>query len=181
VAFNPKREYVFVSTKDASLDGWVEKKVPGHNYENANLEYDRAGQGPTGAPLTGAAVEGTGKRPGNVPCYRPPWAHLTAVNANTGEFAWQVPLGTNQNMPEGKRNVGGAGSSGPIVTAGGLVFVGAATDNRVRAYDSKTGKELWTFQLERQANAVPMTFQAKNGKQYVAVTAVDTLHVFMLP
>jgi glucose dehydrogenase len=67
-----------------------------------------------------------------------------------------------------------------MVTAGGLVFLGAAADNRFRAFDSKTGKELWTAQLERQGNAVPMTYQGKNGKQYVAVTASDTV-VFALP
>jgi glucose dehydrogenase len=68
-----------------------------------------------------------------------------------------------------------------MVTAGGLVFIGAASDNRFRAFDSKTGKELWAGQLDRQGNAVPMTYQAKNGKQYVAVTASDTVVVFALP
>jgi quinoprotein glucose dehydrogenase len=67
------------------------------------------------------------------------------------------------------------------VTASGLVFIGAATDNRFRAFDSKTGKELWATKLERTANAVPITYLGKNGKQYVAVTASDTLVVFGLP
>jgi quinoprotein glucose dehydrogenase len=103
------------------------------------------------------------------------------VNANTGDIAWQTTLGTNPSLPEGKRNVGGSGSAGPMVTAGGLVFIGAASDNRFRAFDSKTGKELWAGQLDRQGNAVPMTYQGKNGKQYVAVTASDTVVVFALP
>jgi quinoprotein glucose dehydrogenase len=60
------------------------------------------------------------------------------------------------------------------------VFIGAATDNRFRAFESKTGKELWAAKLERTANAVPITYQGKNGKQYVAVTATDTLVVFAL-
>jgi quinoprotein glucose dehydrogenase len=68
-----------------------------------------------------------------------------------------------------------------MATASGLVFVGAATDNRLRAFDSKTGRELWAGQLDRQGNAVPMTYQGKNGKQYVAVTASDTVVVFALP
>jgi quinoprotein glucose dehydrogenase len=68
-----------------------------------------------------------------------------------------------------------------MVTAGGLVFVGAASDNRFRAFDSRSGKELWAGQLTRQGNAVPMTYQGKNGKQYVAVTASDTVVVFALP
>jgi len=86
-----------------------------------------------------------------------PWSRIIAVNANTGDIAWQTTLGTNPLLPEGKRNAGGSGSAGPIVTAGGLVFIGAATDNRFRAFDSKSGKELWAGQLERQGNAVPVT------------------------
>jgi len=117
----------------------------------------------------------------NLPCYKPPWSRVIAVNANTGDIAWQTTLGTNQSLPEGKRNVGGAGSAGPMATASGLVFVGAATDNRLRAFDSKTGKELWAGQLDRQGNAIPITYQGKNGKQYVAVTASDTVVVFALP
>ena len=61
------------------------------------------------------------------------------------------------------------------------MFIGAATDNRFRAFESKTGKELWAAKLDRTANAVPITYQGKNGKQYVAVTATDTLVVFALP
>jgi glucose dehydrogenase len=176
LAADPRTGYVFVETKDSPLLGWIEKKLPGKNYENANLLYDRAGNGQTAAPL-----KGPDGRNVNLPCYRPPWSRIIAVNANTGDIAWQTTLGTNDALPEGKRNVGGAGSAGPMATAGGLVFVGAATDNRFRAFDSKTGKELWAAKLERQGNAVPMTYQGKNGKQYVAITASDTLVVFALP
>ena len=73
---------------------------------------------------------------------------LVAVNANTGDIAWQTTLGINEALPEGKQNVGGSGSAGPTVTAGGLVFVGATNDRRFRAFDSKTGKELWVTKLE---------------------------------
>src|SRR5205823_8632194 len=125
--------------------------------------------------------DATGRTIANVPCYKPPWSRLIAVNANTGDIAWQTTLGTNDALPEGKRNVGGAGSAGPMVTAGGLVFIRAASDNRFRAFQSRTGKELWSAQLERMANAVPITYQGRNGKQYVAVTATDTMIVFALP
>jgi glucose dehydrogenase len=84
-------------------------------------------------------------------------------------------------LPEGKQNVGSSGSAGPTVTAGGLVFIGATNDARFRAFDSKTGKELWVAKLDRSANANPMTYQGKSGKQYVAVMATDTLVVFALP
>jgi len=169
MASDPKSGYIFVQTKDSPLTGWIEKKKEGTRYENANLPYDRV-NGTVGAFAVGG-----------LPCYKPPWSRIIAVNANTGDIAWQTTLGTNQSLPEGKRNVGGSGSAGPMVTAGGLVFIGAASDNRFRAFDSKTGKELWAGQLDRQGNAVPMTYQAKNGKQYVAVTASDTVVVFALP
>lgn len=169
MASDPKSGYIFVQTKDSPLTGWIEKKKDGTRYENANLPYDRV-NGIAGAFAVGG-----------LPCYKPPWSRILAVNANTGDIAWQTTLGTNQSLPEGKRNVGGSGSAGPMVTAGGLVFIGAATDNRFRAFDSKNGKELWAGQLDRQGNAVPMTYQGKNGKQYVAVTASDTVVVFALP
>jgi len=60
---------------------------------------------------------------------------------------------------------------GPMVTAGGLVFIGATNDKRFRAFDSKTGKELWTAKLDMSAHAVPITYQGRNGKQYVAIVA----------
>jgi glucose dehydrogenase len=169
MASDPKSGYIFVQTKDSPLTGWIEKKKEGTRYENANLPYDRV-NGTVGAFSVS-----------NLPCYKPPWSRIIAVNANTGDIAWQTTLGTNQSLPEGKRNVGGSGSAGPMVTASGLVFIGAASDNRFRAFDSRTGKELWAGQLDRQGNAVPMTYQGKNGKQYVAVTASDTVVVFALP
>jgi quinoprotein glucose dehydrogenase len=84
-------------------------------------------------------------------------------------------------VPEGKQNVGGSGSAGPTVTAGGLVFVGATNDRRFRAFDSKTGKELWTVKMENTVNANPISYQGKNGKQYIAVVATDTVAAFALP
>ncbi len=182
VTVDPKTGYVFVQTHDNALTGWVEKKLDGRRYENANLPYDRGninggGAGQFSAPLK----DQSGRTIATLPCQKPPWSRLTAVNANTGEIAWQTTLGTSDALPEGKRNTGGAGSAGPIATASGLVFIGAATDNRFRAFESKTGKELWAAKLERTANAVPITYQGKNGKQYVAVTATDTLVVFALP
>ena len=75
---------------------------------------------------------------------------------------------------------GGSGSAGPTATAGGLVFVGATNDARFRAFDSASGRELWSVQLADAVNANPMTYTGRNGKQYVAVVANDTLHVFAL-
>jgi quinoprotein glucose dehydrogenase len=105
-----------------------------------------------------------------------------AVNANTGDVAWETPLGLTEALPEGKQATGNSGSAGPTVTAGGLVIVGATTDRRLRAFDSNTGKELWSSpRLEGQVNANPMTYRGKNGKQYIAALATDMLLVYSLP
>jgi quinoprotein glucose dehydrogenase len=104
-----------------------------------------------------------------------------AVNANTGEIAWETPLGLTEALPDGKQLTGNSGSAGPTATAGGLVFVGATTDRRFRAFDAQTGAELWSAQLAGQVNANPLTFRGRDGKQYVAVVATDALVAFALP
>ena len=189
-ATDPKTGYIYVQTHDAALSGWIEKKVAGANYGSGNGSpqiYDRGsitGPGPySGFSASFKIADGktADGRTVSLPCQKPPWGRLFAVNANTGDIAWQVRLGITESLPEGKQNTGGSGSAGPIVTAGGLVFIGATSDNRFRAFDSRTGKELWVTKLDRTANANPMTYQGKNGKQYVAVIATDTVQVFALP
>jgi len=186
-AADPSTGYVFVNAHDTSLVGWIEKVRPGQNYgrgtEGSKQLYDRGSVNGAGPYFTFSAPlkDETGRVVANLPCQRPPWARLVAVNANTGEIAWQVPLGTTDALPEGKRNTGGSGSAGPIVTAGGVVIVGAANDRRIRAFDSKTGKELWAAPLPGAGNANPITYTGKNGKQYVAIIATDSLQVFALP
>ena len=170
-ATDPKLGYVFVNTHDSPLTGWMEDNP---KYQPGNPEgiepFSRTG--PQGLGAFNATVrDASGKVIGNWPCYRPPWGRLIAVNASTGDFAWEVPLGVTDTLPEGKRNTGAQSLAGPMATAGGLVFIGATADNRFRAFDSKTGKELWTQKLDYQASAVPMTYQGKNGKQYVAIVA----------
>jgi len=186
-AADPSTGYVFVNAHDTSLVGWIEKVRPGQNYgrgtEGSKQPYDRGSVNGAGPYFTFSAPlkDDTGRVVANLPCQRPPWARLVAVNANTGDIAWQVPLGTTEALPEGKRNTGGSGSAGPIVTAGGVVIVGAANDRRIRAFDSKTGAELWTAPLPGVGNANPITYTGKNGKQYVAIIATDSLQVFALP
>jgi quinoprotein glucose dehydrogenase len=107
----------------------------------------------------------------NLPCFKPPWGRLIAVNAATGDFAWEVPLGITEALPEGKQHTGTTNTAGAIATAGGLVFIGSTADNRFRAFDSKTGKEIWVTKLDYTATAIPMTYAGKNGKQYVAIVA----------
>jgi quinoprotein glucose dehydrogenase len=171
VAADPKLGYVFINTLDEASIGWIEKKADG-----GSVLYDRNSiLGPTsrfwsseGNPRTGNIFLRTGGEVA-MPCQKPPWGRLIAVNANTGDFAWQVPLGVTDSLPEGKRNTGRLSFGGPITTAGGLVFIAATNDRRFRAFDSRTGKELWVTKLPVSAHAVPISYLAKNGKQYVAI------------
>jgi quinoprotein glucose dehydrogenase len=187
VAADPNRGIVYMHAHDTSLVGWIEARKPGENYgrgvAGTQTPYDRGsvdGAGPYftfSAPLTDAS----GKVLMSLPCYRPPWSRLVALDASTGEIKWQSTLGTTPELPEGKRLTGGSGSAGPTATAGNLVFVGATTDKRFRAFDARNGRELWSVQLAAQVNANPMTYLGKNGKQYVAAVVDDTLIAFALP
>jgi glucose dehydrogenase len=183
VAVDPKSGYVFLQTHDEPLTGWMEKREEGGRYESVKLPYDRPVPGSiTGTSGFSAPIRDAGGKMVDVPCFKPPWSRILAVNALTGEVAWRTTLGLNLALPEGSRqNAGGAGSAGPIVTAGGLVFIGATYDARFRAFEITSGKELWAGRLERMGEAVPITYQGKNGKQYVAITASDTVVGFALP
>jgi glucose dehydrogenase len=187
VAADPQSGIVFVNAHDTSLVGWIEKKKPGGNYgrgtEGSTQPDDRASVNGPGPYFTFSAPmkDATGRTIANLPCQRPPWSRLVAVNANTGDIVWQTTLGVNEALPEGKQNVGGSGSAGPIVTAGGVALVGATNDRRFRAFDSKTGKELWVTKVDGAVNANPMTYLGRNGKQYVAVVATDSVVAFALP
>jgi quinoprotein glucose dehydrogenase len=93
------------------------------------------------------------------------------VNARTGDIAWRVPLGITEELPEARQRTGRLNMGGPITTAAGLLFIGASNDRRFRAFDSRSGKELWVERLEMSAHAVPITYLGADGKQYVAVVA----------
>lgn len=187
VATDPTTGYIFVQTHDMSLIGWLEKKkaglVYGRGNEGSTQLYDRGsvdGPGPYFS-FSAPVKDADGKVIGNWPCQKPPWGKLYAINGNTGEIAWQSVVGITEGLPEAKQKTGGGGSAGPIATAGGLVFIGATPDNRFRAIDSKTGTELWVVKIGKNANSNPMTYQGKDGKQYVAIVAGDTLFVYGLP
>jgi quinoprotein glucose dehydrogenase len=187
ISVDPTDGYIFVYTQDQGQVGWTEKKKPGVEYSfdehGSPLEYTRAGaDGPGPFHTFSVPIKQNDGQRANWPCQKPPWGRLTAVNANTGEFAWQVPLGITEDLGPERQNTGRAGGfAGPTATAGGLVFAGIVNDNRFRALDSKTGKELWTAKLDATANANSMTYEGKGGKQYVAIVAGLTLNVFALP
>lgn len=112
--------------------------------------------------------------PFGAPCNRPPWGELTAIDLKAGKVLWKVPFGTTRDQAPpplwfklGSPNIGGS-----VVTASGLVFIGAATDTYLRAYDVRTGQVVWKDRLPGGGQATPMTYRlTKNGRQYVVIAA----------
>lgn len=105
------------------------------------------------------------------PGIKPPWGLLTAINLNTGEFAWQVPLGEHPELTaRGVPQTGTETFGGSIVTAGGLVFIAGTKDERIRAFDKQTGKVLWEHALPAGGYATPATYMV-DGRQYLVIAA----------
>jgi quinoprotein glucose dehydrogenase len=189
-AFNPALGYFFINVMDlGQIQGYTDP-------QKGPLSPSVVGTNQlTGRSGTYSSMRPSGRFKDNtldMPCSQPPWGELVAVNVNTGDIAWRVPLGITESLPADKQSTGRPGMGGPIATAGGLVFVGATDDNRFRAFDAKTGKELWSFKLDAAAGSVPSTYEGKDGRQYVVVNATgnpfaaepatsDTITAFALP
>ena len=154
-SFHPGLDLMYVNTQDL---GQLESIVPAPERKGAPYKF---------GPIIGRFWNAEER----MPCQQPPWGRLTAINVDTGKIAWQVPLGTTDSLPEGKQHTGRPNLGGSIVTAGGLVFIGATDDSRFRAFDTKTGKELWSVKLASAAHAVPSTYVGKDGRQYVVITS----------
>jgi quinoprotein glucose dehydrogenase len=110
--------------------------------------------------------------PDGYPAVAPPWGTLNAINLNTGDFAWKIPLGEYPALAaQGIKDTGSENYGGPIVTAGGLVFIAATNhDRKIRAFDKSTGKLLWESVMPSSANGTPATYEVA-GRQYVVVAA----------
>lgn len=105
------------------------------------------------------------------PAIKPPWGTLNAVDLNTGTIKWKVPLGEYAELTErGIPQTGTENYGGPVVTAGGLIFIGASSDAKMRAFDKETGKVVWEHDLPYDAHATPSTYLV-DGKQYVVISA----------
>jgi quinoprotein glucose dehydrogenase len=149
-SFDPTTGYLYANTNNVPVVFAVKKRDDG-SYQYAGLGYFNDAQG--------------------YPAIKPPWGQLTAIDLNTGEFAWRVTLGEYPELtakavpPTGTENFGGT-----IVTAGGLVFIGGTKDEKFHAFDKSTGKLLWDYQLPAGGYATPCTYMV-NGKQYVVIAA----------
>jgi quinoprotein glucose dehydrogenase len=116
-------------------------------------------------------------RDGGMQCQKGPWGELVAVNVSTGDISWRSTLGVTDWLPKEKQMTGRPNIGGPIVTAGGLIFIAATDDKRFRAFDAKTGKQVWETKLEASGHATPVTYVGKDGKQYVALIATGGSYI----
>jgi quinoprotein glucose dehydrogenase len=162
VSVNPKLGYLFTNVMNIAQWGHMEKKV---DPKTGAVTYTRT-----------AAFGGSYARfwdpKTRIPCQKPPFGELVAVDLSTGDIAWKVPLGIVESLEgRGVHHTGALNLGGSIATASGLVFIGATNDNRLRAFDAKSGKELWTGQIDADGQATPITYMGKDGRQFVVIMA----------
>jgi quinoprotein glucose dehydrogenase len=159
----------FPGLTDADASAIAQYVLTGDNKELASA-------GPANDPRINQAYRFTGYHkwldPDGYPATAPPWGTLNAINLNTGDYAWKIPLGEYPELAaKGIKNTGSENYGGPIVTAGGLVFIGATNfDRKFRAFDKRTGKLLWETTLPMSGNATPITYEL-NSRQYVVIYA----------
>ena len=154
-SLDPELGYLFVNVNELGAVGGMEPQPAG-----ASVAYRRGSKGGEYARFWDQ---------NQWPCQKPPWGTLNAVNVSNGEIVWKVPLGVvgGLNGQTGSPNLGGS-----LATAGGLVFIGATADSFFRAFESRTGKQLWVAELAASAHAAPVTYMGnKSGKQFVVIAA----------
>jgi quinoprotein glucose dehydrogenase len=161
VSIDPRSGTAFVNVNEIAAIGMIRRRAPGAPAP----AWER--WSPSGGPYA-RFWDGD-----DLPCQRPPWGKLHAVDLATGEVRWTVPLGVNDALlARGVGKTGAPNIGGSIATAGGLVFIGSTNDKRFRAFDARTGAELWVTRLEGSAHATPITYRgARSGKQFVVVAA----------
>lgn len=166
IAFDPERQIAVVNSMDLPFVVALVPRAQLHEeYMSGKYkDFDYARQAGTPYGMRRTAF----KSSLGIPCVKPPWGRLTGVDMATGTIKWQIPLG---DTPFIHMNVGVPNLGGPIVTASGLVFIAATlTDQRLRAFDTDSGKLLWEVKLPAGGQATPMTYSL-NGRQYLVIAA----------
>jgi quinoprotein glucose dehydrogenase len=161
VSVDPSLGYLFVNVMNIGQWGHMEKRQDPKTGETTYIRTSEYGP-----------YARFWNRDTRVPCTNPPFGELVAVNVNTGDIAWRSPLGRIESLEAvGVKNTGSVNLGGSIATAGGLVFIAATNDARFRAFESKTGRLLWEQPIDANGHAIPITYQGKDGKQYVVIMA----------
>jgi len=168
--YDPRQNLLVIKAENLATLIKVVPKV------DAKVEDGAGGVDYLTRPLVGTPYRIEGEifqSPLGIPCTPPPWGTLTAIDLDTGKVKWQIPLGqvkrAGVTIPDGA-GWGSPNVGGPISTAGGVTFIGATMDSKLRAIETATGKEMWSVELPVPGMAVPMTY-AVNGRQYVVIAA----------
>ncbi|HYD50516.1 MAG TPA: pyrroloquinoline quinone-dependent dehydrogenase [Terriglobales bacterium] len=172
VAFDAASQLVFANTNNFPT---VVRLLPRAEYEGEKLANPGIEISPQhGTPYAMRREFDYLLSPFGIPCTPPPWGTLAAVDLSRGSIRWQVPLGTTRDIAPVPVSIawGTPNMGGPVVTATGLVFIAAAMDNYLRAFDADTGEELWRGRLPAGGQATPMTYRLRqDGKQFVVIAA----------
>jgi len=161
LSYDPKLGYIFANASNIGQTGQMVANPPGSPVPFRNQ----------GAYTRFMDKDG-------YPCNQPPWGELSAVDTHTGDVAWRIPLGSFDELEaKGLKNTGAINLGGSIATGGGVLFIAATADGKFRAFESRTGKELWVTKLDSVGNATPITYRGSNGKQYVAIVAGGPGHL----
>jgi glucose dehydrogenase len=178
-SFDPETHTLYVNSMDVGMLYRMVKRPGG-----STIPYRPQGSGTPNSRFWDTDL---------LPCQKPPWGFLTAIDLDKGEFRWRSVLGVvDALLAKGLPVTGAPNLGGSLATAGGLVFIGATNDSRFRAFDKDTGKELWVTRLPASAHATPMTFlDRQSGRQFVVIAAgggnkynqtySDSLVAFALP
>jgi quinoprotein glucose dehydrogenase len=190
VAFDPERQILIANT---SRIAHLITLFKAEDFERLHKEFPNREVSPQEGTAFGMIRDPVLGSPVPLPCNAPPWGVLAAVDLKAGKIVWEVTLGTIEEytggllaLPWGTPNLGG-----PVITKSGVVFIGAAMDRYLRAFDLRDGRELWQGRLPATAQATPMTYEWR-GEQFVVITAggypdagvvapSDTLVAFRLP
>lgn len=177
-AFDPATTFLYIKSNDAPDIQTIIRgdQAPGESSQTPAVRSQlETSQGKATADrFVNTTGYKTWKDPGGNPAIQPPWGTLHALNLSTGEYEWQIPLGNDSLRQEkGAPETGQEGKAGPIITAGGVLFISGTEDKKLRAFDKTTGKLLWQTTLPALANATACTYQVK-GKQYVALSVGGT-------